>query len=99
MVTTLSKIATVHDLVIQLGGEQTRCQYEMRLVKVLFRGKWYCYLTNVTDTHKLPAECVVALYDQRWRVEDAFNVVKRLLGLAYFYCGSANAVQIQVWMT
>jgi hypothetical protein len=99
VVATLSKTATVHDLIIRLGSNQTRCQHEMRLVKVLFRGKWYCYLTNVTDTHKLPTECVVALYDQRWRVEDAFNVVKRLLGLAYFYCGSVNAVQIQVWMT
>ena len=99
VVATLSKTAAVHDLIIRLGSNQTRCQHEMRLVKVLFRGQWYCYLTNVTDTHKLPAECVVALYDQRWRVEDAFNVVKRLLGLAYFYCGSVNAVQIQVWMT
>jgi hypothetical protein len=99
VVKTLSKTATVHDLIIQLGGKQNTCTHEMRLVKVLFAGKWYCYLTNVTDTVKLPAECVVALYDQRWRVEDAFHVVKRLLGLAYFYCGSINAVQIQLWMT
>lgn len=99
VVTTLSKTAAVHDLIVRLGSKQARCQHEMRLVKVLFRGKWYCYLTNVTDTHKLPATCVVALYDQRWRVEDAFNVVKRLLGLAYFYCGSLNAVQVQLWMT
>ena len=99
VVTTLSKTATIHDLVIRLGSKQTRCHYEMRLVKVLFRGKWYCYLTNVTNPQRLPPQCVVALYDQRWRVEDAFNVVKRLLGLAYFYCGSVNAIQIQVWMT
>ncbi|MFZ0014448.1 MAG: IS4 family transposase [Acidimicrobiia bacterium] len=99
VVTTLSQTATIHDLIVCLGSKQTRCHYEMRLVKVLFRGTWYCYLTNMTDPQKLPPECVVALYDQRWRVEDAFNVVKRLLGLAYFYCGSLNAIQIQVWMT
>ena len=99
VVKILSKTATLEDLIIQLGSRQTHCVYEMRLVKVFFQGKWYTYLTNVTDTDKLPAECVVALYDQRWRVEDAFNLVKRLLGLAYFYCGSINAVQIQLWMT
>ncbi len=99
VIRVLYKTESVQDLVIQLGSKQKRCQHEMRLVKVLLRGRWYCYLTNVVDNEKLPAECVVALYDQRWRVEDAFNVVKRLLGLAYFHCGSVNAVQIQVWTT
>lgn len=37
---------------------------------------------------------MVALYWQRWRIEDAFNAVKRLLGLAYFWGGSTNAVQV-----
>lgn len=71
----------------------------MRLVKVLFRGKWYQYLTNILDPNRLPPACVVALYDQRWRIEDAFNTVKRLLGLAYFYTGSVNGIQLQVWAT
>ena len=99
VVATLSQTAVIHDFIIRLGSPRSRCSYEMRLVKVFFRGTWYCYLTNITDPHKLPSTCVVALYDQRWRVEDAFNVVKRLLGLAYFYVGSINAIQIQVWMT
>jgi hypothetical protein len=99
VVRVLQKTDDVQDLVIQLGSKQKRCQHEMRLVKIRFRGRWYSYLTNIVDNEKLPTECVVALYDQRWRVEDAFNVVKRLLGLAYFYCGSVNAVQMQVWTT
>src|SRR5215203_7181245 len=36
---------------------------------------------------------------QRWRIEDAFNIVKRLLGLAYFWVGSMNGVMVQVWAT
>lgn len=96
---TLSKTATVHDYLIILGSEQCQCASPMRLVKVLFRGKWYCYLTNVLDPTILPPECVVALYDQRWRIEDAFNTVKRLLGLAYFYTSSFNGIQIQIWAT
>lgn len=71
----------------------------MRLVEVLFHGKWYRYLTNVTDPALLPAKCVVALYDQRWRIEDAFKVIKRLLDFAYFHAGSLNGLQMQVRAT
>jgi 4-hydroxybutyryl-CoA dehydratase/vinylacetyl-CoA-Delta-isomerase len=42
---------------------------------------------------------VVALYWQRWRIEDAYAIVKRLLGLAYFHCAAPNAVQLQLWAT
>ncbi|MDP1624679.1 MAG: IS4 family transposase, partial [bacterium] len=42
---------------------------------------------------------LVALYWQRWRIEDAYAIVKYLLGLAYFWCGAQNAVEIQVWAT
>jgi len=95
----LSKTATVHDCLILLGSGQKQCANPMRLVKVLFRGKWYSYLTNVLDPAVLPPECVIALYDQRWRIEDAFNVVKRLLGLAYFHTSSLNGLQVQLWAT
>lgn len=42
---------------------------------------------------------MVAHYDQRGRIEGAFSGVKRLLGLAYFYTGSVNGIQMQVWAT
>jgi hypothetical protein len=32
-------------------------------------------------------------------IEDAFNTVKRFLGLAYFWTGSQNGVQLQLWAT
>ena len=51
------------------------------------------------DPAVLPAPYVMALYWQRWRIEDAFAIVKRLLGLAYFWSGSSNGVQVQVWAT
>jgi hypothetical protein len=37
--------------------------------------------------------------DQRWRIEDGYAVVKRLLGLAYFWVGAENGVQLQLWAT
>jgi hypothetical protein len=65
----------------------------------LYKGKWYRYLTNELDPERLPAPYVVALYWQRWRIEDAYNIVKRLLGLAYFWVGSQNGVGLQLWAT
>lgn len=91
--------AHLHDRLVWLGGPQTRCQYRMRLVEVEHKGRWFRYLTNVLDPQLLSAADVAALYQQRWRIEDAFNAAKRLLGLAYFWVGSLNGVQVQVWAT
>jgi hypothetical protein len=91
---------TLHDLIVWVGsGPDSRCAHPLRLIEWQHNGTWYRYLTNVIEPRLLPAEYVVALYWQRWRIEDAFNVVKRLLGLAYFWTGSINGVQVQVWAT
>jgi hypothetical protein len=93
----LVRTAQVHDLLIWVGSGDER--QLLRLVKVLYKGKWYCYLTNELDPARLPTEYVVALYRQRWRIEDAYHIVKRLLGLAYFWVGSQYGVESQVWAT
>lgn len=95
----LRNTAQVHDWLIELGTTQKHCQKPMRLVECLWHGKWYRYLTNVTDAQRLPPEVMLALYAQRWRIEDAFNVVKRLLGLAYFWTGALNGILVQLWTT
>lgn len=90
----------LRDRLVWVGsGSESCCQHLLRLVEVRYQGKWYRYLTNVVEPRMLPTEYVVALYWQRWRIEDAFNIVKRLLGLAYFWTGSINGVQTQVWAT
>ena len=94
---TYIKTAAVHDYLVWIGKDETRQQ--VRLIEVLYKGKWYRYLTNELDCEKLPIAYVVALYWQRWRIEDAYSIVKRLLGLAYFWCGAQNAVEMQVWAT
>jgi len=99
VVQVLQRSATLHDEVVRLGSGSGACTYPMRVIAVLYRGKWYRYLTNETDPVRLPAAYVVALYWQRWRIEEALNVVKRLLGLAYFWAGSINAIQLQLWAT
>jgi hypothetical protein len=94
---SLIRTAAVHDARVWIGAEETHQQ--VRLLEVLYRGKWYRYLTNELDDTKLPTAYLVALYWQRWRIEDAYSIVKRLLGLAYFWCGAQNAVEIQLWAT
>lgn len=71
----------------------------VRLVSVLVSGQWYRYLTNEGDPQRLPAPELVALYRHRWNIEEAYATVKRLLGLAFFWVGSENGIQLQLWAT
>jgi Transposase DDE domain len=71
----------------------------LRLVEVRQGQVWYGYLTSVLDPGVLPPAVVADLYRRRWRVEEAFCTVKRLLGLSYLWTGSLNGVKLQVWAT
>lgn len=95
----LSKTARIHDRIVQVGSSSSGCQHRMRLVSVLHRGKWFDYLTNILEPERLSAMDVADLYRRRWRVEDAFKIVKRNLGLSYLWVGSTNGVGLQVWAT
>ena len=95
----LCQTADVRDRVIWLGGENGPCQHPLRLIEVRFGSTWYQYLTSVLDPQRLPANVVADLYRRRWRIEEAFLVVKRLLGLAYLWTGSLNGILLQVWAT
>ena len=52
------------------------------------------------DPEVLPPYVIVDLYQKRWRIEDAFNSVKRLLGLSlpldWFLF---NGIKLQIWAT
>ena len=65
----------------------------------LSRKVWHSYLTSVLEPEILPPYVVIDLYQKRWRIEDAFNVVKRLLGLSYLWTGSINGIKLQIWAT
>jgi len=93
----LVRTAAVHDYCVWVGPAAH--PQLLRLVEVLHHGRWYRYLSNAVDPAHLPTAYLVALYWQRWRVEEAFASVKRLLGLAYFWCGAQNAVELQLWAT
>src|SRR5206468_12435925 len=82
----------VHEALIWIGSGAER--QKVRLVAVRVGRAWHRYLTNELDEERLPACYVAALYGERWRIEEAYGVVKRLLGLAYFWVGSQNGVEL-----
>jgi hypothetical protein len=95
----LTNTADRRDRLVWVGTGEQRGRSLLRLVEIEHQGRWYRSLTNVLDPQVLATTDVAALYWQRRRIEDAFNTVKRLLGLAYFWVGSVNGVQWQVWAT
>jgi hypothetical protein len=100
VIQTLSSGPRYRDQLIELGQYRSNpCQHRLRLVSVLWDTTWYCYLTNVLETKQLPPHLVCELYRRRWRIEDAFALTKRLLGLAYLWVGDTNGVQIQIYAT
>lgn len=100
VVTVLSQGPRYRDERVQLGMYRSNpCRYPLRRVSVMWGNTWHIYLTNVLDPKQLSAQQVCDLYAQRWRIEEAFLLTKRLLGLAYFWVGGANGVQIQLYST
>ena len=91
--------AVIDSLIILGSGPDGHPLLRLRLVQIKVDRKWYGYLTSVLEPTVLPPYVVADLYRRRWRIEEAFNVVKRLLGLAYLWTGSINGVLLQVWAT
>lgn len=99
--TALKILATtpnLRDRIIALGQYRSNpCRQPVRRIDVLIGGVWYGYLTNVLDPQILAPTDIVSLYGRRWRIEEAFLLVKRLLGLSYLWKGAANTIALQVW--
>ena len=88
------------DRLIRLGSGTKKTPFiTLRLIEVRSGKTWHSYLTSVLDPTILPPYVVADLYRRRWRIEDAFNTVKRLLGLSYFWTGSINGIQLEIWET
>lgn len=88
------------DELIQMGQYRSNpCQHPVRMISVLWGKTWRRYITNVLDISKLSAREVCEMYQERWRIEDAFSLTKRLLGLSYLKVGHKNGVEMQVYAT
>ena len=100
VVTVFSATDRLKDQLIQLGQDnQGNPLLTLRLIEVRKGKGWYRYLTSVLDPEIFPPYVVADLYCRRWRIEEAFLVAKRLLGLAYLWTGSINGIKLQIWAT
>jgi len=101
--TVIQEFSLTHGLKDQLIeiGKDTHGNplLRLRLIEIRKGQGWYRYLTSVLDPEVLPPYVVIDLYARRWRIEDAFHLVKRLLGLAYLWTGSLNGIKLQIWAT
>jgi hypothetical protein len=96
----LTQSYALRDRLISLGcGSKDTPILTLRLVEVRHNKTWHSYLTSVQDPTVLPPYVVADLYRHRWRIEEVFNTVKRLLDLSYLWTGSINGVKLQVWGT
>ena len=100
VVEVLSRGSHFRDEIVKLGKYRSNpCRNPVRMVSVLWGRVWYSYLTNVLDPKQLSAREVCELYRRRWRIEEAFLLTKRLLGLSYLWVGASNGVEIQLYAT
>ena len=91
---------TLRDRLVKIGsGTKKTPVVTLRLIEIRVGKVWRSYLTSVLDPEILPPYVVIDLYQKRWRIEDAFNTVKRLLGLSYLWTGSINGIKLQIWAT
>lgn len=97
----LHQSATLRDQIVHLGTyRSSRCRYPVRRIgRQQPDGRWHSWITTELDPSRLPADQVIALYAQRWRIEEAFLQCKRLLNLSYLWGSTANAIALQVWTT
>ena len=87
-VSILSQSSSHRDTLIRLGtGYQGNPILDLRLIEIRHGRSWYRYLTSVLDPHLLPPYVVADLYSRRWRIEESFLLLKRLLGLSYLWTG------------
>jgi Transposase DDE domain len=91
---------SIRDRTVKMGAGTKKIPcITMRLVEIRVGKTWHSYLTSVLDPLILPPYVVADLYGRRWRIEEAFNTVKRLLGLSYIWTGSLNGIKLQLWGT
>lgn len=99
-VSILSQSSTHRDTLIRLGtGYQSNPILDLRLVEIYHGNGWYRYLTSVLEADILPPYVIADLYSRRWRIEESFLLLKRLLGLSYLWTGSVNGIKLQLWAT
>lgn len=69
----------------------------VRLVRFRVGFVSYQYLTNVLEPATLSLRQIAALYQRRWDIEMAFNLIKTQLGLHLLWSSKDAVILAQVW--
>jgi len=89
---------TMVDRVVWLGKYRAdRAKHAVRVIEIRRGSTWHRYMTNQLDAKKLWVQDVVRLYSQRWDIELAFKLIKRVLGLATIWSADPHAIRLQVF--
>ena len=100
VIQTLASSTTHLDQVVRLGRfRSSPCHHPVRRIGWCDQGTWHWWVTTECDPKRLSAQQVIAVFSQRWRIEDAFLQCKRLLNLSYLWGSTDNAIAVQVWTT
>ena len=100
VVKNLSMTTSLKDRLITISiNSEAKQKLTIRLIEISYGKKTYRYVTSVTSPEILPPFVVADIYSRRWRIEDGFHLVKRLLGLSYLWTGSVNGIKLQIWAT
>lgn len=95
---TLYARAEVTDTLVWLGKYRAdQAKHLVRKITIRQGGTVHEYLTNVRDPAQLAVAEVVAVYGERWSIEQAFKAVKRDLGLHLLWSARPAVVEVQVW--
>jgi hypothetical protein len=88
------------EALIFLGEHRSdRAAYLMRMIRIRYRGQWYCYITNVLDPNQLSGADIVRLYARRWDIELAFRLLKDHLNLRFLWSAKESVIGVQIWAT
>jgi hypothetical protein len=71
--------------------------YLVRLIRIRYRGKWYSWMTNVTDPKQMSGAEVAMMYARRWDVELGFRLLKDHLGLRLLWSAKDEVIGAQIW--
>lgn len=100
VVQTLPSPQGLLDQIVRVGPYRSSpSHHPLRRIGRRDQGQWHWWVTTELDAERLPADQVIALYTQRWRIEEVFLQVKRLLNLSYLWGSTDNAIAVQVWTT
>jgi hypothetical protein len=86
------------EALVYLGAYRAdQAAFLVRLVTFRSRGRWYRYLSNVLDPHRLTGTEIAQLYARRWDIELAFRLLKDHLHLNVLWSAKWEVIVVQIW--